>query len=419
MRPFDWLEVAPSTVEGRRRRQIGTHSCALGLAVSLLWVNVSAAQSSAAIPTTVLVDRDMSPTAGAIATVAVGRILASVEDRFVPLRLFEEQGRLRRATNATYRLAKLTLVDDPQENWLRVANHELFGHGGRLRELFDGPVHYALPAPPPYGRGGGATYFELDSNPTVEELLAVTVGGMEANRMAARALTQDALTSGRWHYRDARRYRYAEYDTIRYIRRTHDLEKEGHDVGDFIKIYNEVATANGEKTLNARRLRREVLVAFANPMIAYAYYSTYISYVWGGHAESPVPMVRLGATRYLPMARFQLTPFGTEWVIDNAFVRNGRFIDATIRSGQTIGARTWGVGLQMTRLAAWQGWTFDGEGHLWRQPDWGWGATATAHRRLGSGLSIVAQGGYKTAGFLAGERIHQGATLRIGVSLRQ
>jgi len=417
MRPLDRLKVAPSSVEGRHRRHIGTHSCALGLALSLFWANISAAQSSIGPRTTILVDRDMLPAAGASATVTVGRIMAGIEDRFVPLLLFEDQGKLRRATNAVYRLAKLELFDDPQENWLRVANHELFGHGGRLRELFDGPIHYALPAPPPYGRGGGATYFQLDRIPTVEEILSVTVGGMEANRMAARILTQDALTSGHWHYRDARRYWYAEYDTIHYIRHTHDLEKEGHDVSDFIKIYNEVATNNDEKTLDARTLRRYVLAGFANPMIAYAYYSAYISYVWSGHAESPVPMIPIGATRYLPMVRFQLTSFGTEWVIDNAFVRNGRFIDATIRAGQTIGARTWGVGLQSTRVAVWKQWTFDGEGHLWRQPEWGGEAMGTARRRLRSGLSIVAQGGYKTNGFLAGERIHQGAILRIGAAL--
>jgi hypothetical protein len=407
----------------RRRRQIGTHSWALGLVLSLFGANSGAAQSSTSGSTTLLVDRDISPAAGATATITLGRLVAHAEDRFVPLRLFADQGKLRRATNASYRLAKLALFDDPQENWLRVANHELFGHGGRLRELFDGRVSYALPAPPPYGRGGGATYFSLDRTPTVEEILAVTVGGMEANRMMARFLTQDALTSGRWHYRDARRYLYAEYDTIHYIRGTNDHEEEGHDVGDFLKIYNEVATADDAKTLNARTLRRRVLVGFANPMIVYSYYSAFISYVWSGHADAPVPMLHLGATRYLPMARFQLTPFGTEWVVDNAFVRNGRFIDATIRAGQTIGARTWGVGLQTTRLAAWKGWTFDGEGDLWHQPEWGGEMTATAHRqvthlpRSHETLALVVQAGYKTNGFLAGERIHQGGVVRIGMVL--
>jgi hypothetical protein len=233
----------------------------------------------------------------------------------------------------------------------------------------------------------------------------------------ARSLAGDALLAGHWHYRDARRYLYAEYDTIHYILRTTDHEKEGHDVGDFMKIYNEVATDNHEKTLNARTLRRRVLAGFLNPMIAYSYYSAFVSYVWSGHADSPAPMLHLGGTRYLPMARFQLTTFGTEWIIDNALVRDGRFFDATIRAGQTIGARTWGAGLQATRLAGWKRWTFDAEGHLWHQPDWGGEVTATAHRQLRSGLSLVGQGGYKSNGFLAGEPIHQGVVLRIGAAL--
>ena len=172
------------------------------LALALCDTSVSYAQST---PTPLLVDRDMSPAAGATATIAVGRLVAHGEDRFVPLRLFEDKGKLRHAANATYRLAKLALFDEPQENWFRVANHELFGHGGRLRELFDGHVGYYLPPPPPYGRGGGATFFGFDRPPTVEEVLAVTVGGMEANYLMARALAQDAVTEGQWHYRDARR----------------------------------------------------------------------------------------------------------------------------------------------------------------------------------------------------------------------
>ena len=123
------------------------------LALSLFDTGVSHAQSTAPVPTPLLVDRDLSPAAGATVTIALGRLVAHGEDRFIPLRLFEDRGKLRRGANATYRLAKLALFDEPQENWFRVANHELFGHGGRLRELFDGHVSYQLPPPPPYGRG--------------------------------------------------------------------------------------------------------------------------------------------------------------------------------------------------------------------------------------------------------------------------
>ena len=387
----------------------------------ILWDAMAAGAQTATSATPVLLDPDMTAGAGATVTNAVARLVAGAEDRLVPLRLFEERGRLRQSANAAYRFTKLALFDEPQENWFRVANHEVFGHGARLRELFDAHIAYQLPAPPPYGRGGGATFFEFGETPTVEEALAVTVGGMEANYVLARALSQDAMTDGEWHYRDARRYLYSEYDTVRYVLGTNGLEPEGHDVGDFIRIYNGLATRLGEKTLSARTLRRRALVSFANPLIAYSYYSTFISYVWSGHTSAPVPMLRFGATRYLPMARFHLTSFGTEFVIDNAFVRNGRFVDVTVGAGHTIGARTWSVGLQGTRLVSVKRWTIDGSATLWHRPEWGDELTAAARRdvarRGGRTLALLLQGGWKAEGYMPGDRLHEGAFLRVGAAL--
>lgn len=391
------------------------------LAVSLLYAQAASAQPAAPPPAPVLFDRAMTPGAGATVTNSVARLLARGEDRIVPLRLFSDEGKLRRGTNAAYRLLKLGLFDDPQENWFRVANHEVFGHGGRLRELFDGPISYELPPPPPYGRGGGATFFEFTGTPTVEEVLAVTVGGMEANYVLARSLAQDAITDGGWNYRDALRYFYSEYDTIRYVRSVDPLEEEGHDVGDFLRIYNNVATRAGEDTISPRRLRRNALASFANPLLAYSYYSTFVSYVWQGRTTAPVPMIHFGATRYLPMVRFHLTSFGTEFVLDNAFVRNGRFINVTLTSGQTVGARTWSVGALATRIASVRQWTIGGEGTVWHRPEWGEQVAVTASREvLGRGalsVAFVAQGGFKTDGFAAGDRLHQGGFFRIGAAL--
>jgi hypothetical protein len=391
------------------------------LAVSLVYANATSAQPAAPPPTPVLIDGAMSPGAGATVTNALARLLARGEDQFVPLRLFRDDGRLRRGANAAYRFLKLGLFDDPQENWLRVANHEVFGHGGRLRELFDGHISYELPPPPPYGRGGGATFFEFPRTPTVEEVLAVTVGGMEANYLLARAIAQDALTDGRWNYRDALRYFYSEYDTIRYIRSVDPLEEEGHDVGDFLRIYNNVATRAGEGTISPRRLRRNSLASFANPLLAYSYYSTFVSYVWQGRPTAPVPMIHFGATRYLPIVRFHLTSFGAEFVLDNAFVRNGRFINVTLTSGQTVGARTWSLGALATRIASVRQWTIGGEGTVWHRPEWGEQFAVTASRDVAArgalSVAFVAQGGFKTEGFAPGDRLHQGGFLRIGAAL--
>src|SRR5215510_2552804 len=127
----------------------------------------------------------MTVGAGATIAVAIGDMVGQAEDPIVPVRLFEERGIGRRGANIAYRFVRFTLFDLPQEQFLLVANHEIFGHGGRLRERFDGPIGYRVDAPPPYGHGGGATSFDFDREPSIHEVLAISAGGMEANTLAA------------------------------------------------------------------------------------------------------------------------------------------------------------------------------------------------------------------------------------------
>jgi hypothetical protein len=383
---------------------------------------VGSAGTTAAQPASiVMVDRDMTVSAGASVTLTAGQVLAGVEDAFIPLRLVDDRGRMRRAANMTYRVLKLYFFDAPQEAWLPVANHELFGHGGRLRELFDGDIGYQLDAPPPYGHGGGATFFEFDREPTIEESLAVSAGGMEANGVAAEALARVVLASGRMQYRDALRYLGFELDTIDYVLSTGDRPTlPGHDVGDFLETYNEWGVANGVRPTTARTLRRRALVGLANPLFAYAIYSVGVSYAWQGSRSFGVPMIRLGTFRYLPIARFRLTPFGTEWAIDNSVIKGGRIVEANLRIGDTPDARTWGIGAHAVPFRTWRRWTVQGGVDIWRQPDMGGAVFATfnhavprvalARRTFG----VALQGGYKTHGFLPGEPLGAGFVFRAG-----
>jgi hypothetical protein len=132
-------------------------------------------------------------------------------------------------------------------------------------------------------------------------------------------------------------------------------------------------------------------------------------------------MMHFGATRYLPMARFHLTSFGTEFVIDNTFVRNGRFFDITLGAGHTIGARTWSIGVQQTRLASVKQWSIDGEATIWHRPEWGEQFGGTASREIAhhdrQALALVVQAGFKTDGFAPGDPLHQGVFVRIGAAL--
>jgi hypothetical protein len=336
----------------------------------------------------------------------------------------------------TYRFFKLAAFDIPQEDWLRVANHEVFGHGGRLRERFDGPVYYSIPAPPPYGRGGGATFFGFEREPTLHELMAISAAGMEANAVAAHRLAFSAMDRGSLHLRDAVRYLLFQLDTIDYILDARDgLMAPGHDVGDFLEIHNELAALRGDEPLTAKTLRRRVLLSFANPMLGEVVYGIVKDYIWRGEPRTRVRALNLGGVRYLPLVRFQLTPFGTEWVVDNLLQRNQRTFNGGVRAGGGPGIRAWGLHLETSRFATLKMWEIGGVLDVWRQPElalddeplgaagWGAGVRAQITRPIGSlrlatiPAAITVEAGIKTSGYIPGEKLGAGPLARVGVSL--
>ncbi len=133
----------------------------------------------------ILVDRDMTVAAGSQLVAATAAAVAAAENTVVPNRLFHDRNSATRTANIAYRFGRLAFFDLPQESFFAVLNHEVFGHGARLREFADGPISYHFDAPLPYGAGGGSTSFTFDREPRPQELLALSAGGMEASSVAA------------------------------------------------------------------------------------------------------------------------------------------------------------------------------------------------------------------------------------------
>jgi hypothetical protein len=376
-----------------------------------------------------LFDADLSPTAGSAAIDLVGTMVGRAEDILLPPRLFDEETKLRRSAGVVYRVAKLLALDLPQEEWLRVANHEVFGHGARVRERFDASIEYTVDVPPPYGAGGGSTTIRFDREPTVEEVLAITVGGMEANNVASSRLALRAIARGESPYRDLLRYVFARLDTVGYVLGTGDEpEEEGHDVSDFLLTLRDVTGS----PLTALDLRRRALVSLADPMLGYAVYGLAVSYLWRGDANAPIPALRVRGARYLPALRFQLTPFGTEWVIDNTFAHEMRATRVSVRLGDAPGAGSFGASVH--RDAVWSSprVRVDADLHAWRQPrirddgELPRSTGAAAFVTVSSPIDVkwlrwavaVVQGGYKTRGFIEGEPLGAGFVVRGGLSVR-
>ena len=128
-----------------------------------------------------------------------------------------------------------------------------------------------------------------------------------------------------------------------------------------------------------------------------------------------------------------MTPYGTEWTIENNAIRAGRLARVNVRFGDTGGPHAWGIGvmaadaLQSGRVSA--GFAAD----FWRQPpldavpesltlESGASGAVTASIALGrptpTRLGLLLQAGYKSAGFVPGERLHGGVIFRVGMTLR-
>jgi len=383
-----------------------------------------------------LFDRDLTVGSGASITATIGELAGHAEAKAVPDRLFEEGGGLGRTGDITYRLLKFAFFDAPQEHLLLVFDHEMFGHGARLRERFDGPIGYHIQPPAPYGHGNGVTSFVFNREPTLYEQLAISAGGMESTGVVAAIVSEHAFIDRTMQPRDALRYLTFELDTLRYISRTKGNEEAGHDVGDFIRTYNDLAVVAGAPGLTPRRLRNEALISLANPMVAYAGYGI-VRYWWNGDTNVAVPALSIAGVRYLPLFRYRLTPFGTEWALVNALGGRMRPTSIELRVGQSPGSTPWGVGINQRDALRWGGWSVDAALDVWQQPPvadqnprllsfdqhMGGRIRGRVHRDVvpvwfsSTRASIIIEVGGKSAGYVPGEPLRSGIVARVGIGI--
>jgi hypothetical protein len=260
---------------------------------------------------------------------------------------------------------------------------------------------------------------------------------MEADGVAAGLVAHRAFLDGRMRPRDAMRYLVFELDTLDYVLGTGDgPEERGHDVFGFLEDYNAAATLAGAHALTARTLRREVLVGFANPMLAYAF-AGIGRYIWNGATDVLVPSLEIGGVRYLPFMRYRLTPFGTEWAVINELAGRIRPLQIEVRVGRSPLATPFGLGVRRENVVGVREWRVDVGLAFWRQPPidgdsfesirgpqrWGVEVRGRLERPLSrrwfgeTPLTVIVDLALKTHGFVAGEPIGSGLVARAGLGI--
>jgi hypothetical protein len=264
---------------------------------------------------------------------------------------------------------------------------------------------------------------------------------MEANAVGAALISRRAFTARQLAPREALRFLGFQLDALEYIQGTGDEpESEGHDVSDFLVLYNLIGEFKGADPLKARTLRRESWITLANPMVASAAV-TIARYLATGAADGTVWAVPLAGWDVMPALHYRLTPFGTEWAVVTDVARKSRTAQIAVRSGRAPLTSPWGIG---GTVDGWRisGWRVEIGGELWKQPpialgevpdfgidvvgaplEWGGavrGRVESPAIRLWSTLApatFIVDAGVKSSGFIAGEPLDGGLVFRAGLGL--
>ncbi len=267
-----------------------------------------------------------------------------------------------------WRMNELLLGWLPVNFLAAVAQHEVFGHGYRIRDLGSSRAKvkgYHFETPPPYGVGGGGTSYDLGPAITTTEETAISMGGVESTAILAQLTKLKWLESHRIDPRQSILYLLSQQDLNLYIGtlNTPAADLDGNDMRMYIESLNYTYTNH---FISKARLRSLSWINLGDPFTFYAIYA-WFRYLDSGK-ETRIPMIPVYGMGYLPGVRLGLTPFGPEFFIENYLLKGRRPIYFYLKGGNHSDNRYGGLGFYAPQIWAirkyWIGLRVDG----WRQP---------------------------------------------------
>lgn len=309
-------------------------------------------------------DLHMSPYAGGEDLLFGARILEKIETHLYG------KSNIAYARNNYARFWRLTeelCIWLPLNYFTMVVQHEVFGHGYRVRDLKTHGIAevngYQFNWPPPYGPGGASTNYSVTENFTTTEDAAVSSAGVEATAILALITKLKWISSGKIDPRELFLYFFSEQDLTLYVSSLKLKEVKGqssHDINSYIQSLNYTYTEN---FLSRGRLRSLSLINFADPFTFYTLYALF--YYFSTGKEAHLPMI---ASCYLPGLRLGLTPFGPEIFLENFFSFNKNPLYVYLKGGNHADNTYLGAGFYAPRIAHVENFFFGLRLDIWRQP---------------------------------------------------
>jgi hypothetical protein len=367
-------------------------------------------------------------------------IIYEFEDEKLKLSYWNEDNLKRKLLGIGYRFTKTVLLDYQVDFLVHLFQHEVFGHGYRYREFEYEDNSYGLNAAPPYGNGSGfavrgMTNYNRDLG--IHEEIAIRSGGMESASVLSNSIKKRWLFRGKMNYRESLLFLSTFHDYTVYILATKyfNNNSEGNDVRNYLRTINESYGFIDERDyrLTIDDLSRKASINLLNTFNLYATYTYLKKYLLDGEREFEYPTIKIGNKELLPSIRFGLTPFGSEFVVEN-YVRTERnIIGFNFRIGDNKLDNFWGLGCLYHKKIS-DNFSFTSQLDTWVQPEMELGGITTFNTNDGFGarfvsefnlyigrsfpIGIYGQVGYKSSGFIEGEILDKGPIVRLGISFR-
>ena len=345
--------------------------------------------------------------------------------------------------NIVQRVAELVFIYQPLSNLEIVLQHEIFGHGYRIRDIPKSIVDvkgYKIDLPFPYADGGGATFFEFNDNLTTFQRSAISIGGVEADAVFANRIKMKWVSNQKLDPLKSILYLNSFHDITAYIY-TMSLDpylvNDGHDIENYIFWLNNTYI---DQNLSKDYLKKRALLNFVDP---FSYYSlaSYFYYIFTGD-DMYMPMIKIKNVKYLFNFRIGLAPYGVEYYMDNFFSYKDRPIYVYLKGG-SYQSNYFGFGIDYPVLFAINKNAFGFRFDCFYQPKIYYKSAMTVFENVQVGysdkdlnknifgssiylmydrkipikdLSFHFEIGYKTKGFIQGESLRDYLNIRLGIA---
>ena len=321
---------------------------------------------SAATEYDLIIDINFSPYAGGEDLLLATRAFEKTQEL-----LFKQQPS-KTAQARLFRLSDLLTVWLPVNYLTTVVQHEVFGHGYRIRSLGSSRANvfsYRIGSPPPYGPGGGVTSYGIKKKITTMELACIASGGVESTAILANLTKFKWLSSRKLDSNQAILYFLSQQDLTQYISslkdlRTHpNIDPTGHDINSWLFWIN---ATYPNAHLSSSYLNTLSLINFLDPFSFYAIWAC-LHYIASGR-DTKIPMIPFFGAGYLFSSRLGLAPYGPEIFFENYFAANGRVFYGYLKGGGHAGNNYFGAGTFIPNVWHKDPITFGVRCDLWHQP---------------------------------------------------